>query len=65
MHLATDKACKSLTALDCSARAGEPGAEHDSRTCTGRASTPTRISILQDQSKMRSRNGNQGQPGVQ
>lgn len=65
MQLDTDKACKSLTALGCSVRAGEPGAEGDSRASTGWADKPTRTATLQDMSKTKSRDSNQGQPGVQ
>lgn len=55
----TDKACKSLTALGCSVRAGEPGAGQ------AQAGKPTRTATLQDMRKTKFRDNNQRQPGAQ
>lgn len=60
MQLDTDKVCKSLTALGSSGQGGDPGAESDNIT-----GTPARTDILQDLGKIKSRDGNHCQSGVQ
>lgn len=60
MQLDIDKICESLTALGGSAWGGDPGAEGDNIS-----GTPARTAISQDLSKIKSRDGNQSQSGVQ